>query len=160
MNILVFFTSMLLAVNAMADMVPVSDQQLEQTSGQAGITLSAKIEFGSGTRLSYSNKSASAPVNSTWMVIDELTGSVEFKGLDIDLVDGIGPLKDKSALQLTLPEEVRVNNLNVDGVYFGNSVTRQADSRFFLGLSADGTLQLPARSRLQIFPAEKVITGQ
>lgn len=158
---------LLFSFPAYAELRPMGEVELQQQSGQEGITLSARMEFGSDTRISYSNTDASfSDSQETWLVMDQITGSIEMKGLKIDLKDGLGPQQDKSALVMTLPEEVLFDHYAIEGVYVGldkdvdRSGANAGQHVFLMGVDVDGVLSMPADTKINIFPAEKsVFTG-
>jgi len=165
-KIIITTVAMLGSITSWADLKPMAEEELQAQTGQTGITISAKMEFGEDTRISYSNTDASyADAQQTWLVIDKMTGSIEMKGLKIDLESGLGPQGDKSALVMTLPEEILVDHLATEGVYVGlsenvDSVSNSGQHVFLMGMDIDGVLSMPAETKINIFPAEKpVING-
>lgn len=140
-----------------AEMLPMDESELERLTGQAGITLSAKADFDSGTRISYANKDADYidPVE-YWLVIDELTGSIELKDLQIDIVNNFGPARNKGAIQITMPNEIVAEELKVEGIYVGPGEIKGNNHQFLLGVEIDGTLSMPASGGMQVnlFPTE------
>lgn len=140
-----------------ADMKPLDEDELQQLSGQAGITLSAKADFATGTRISYTNKDADFKDQTEyWLVINELTGGIELKDLKIDIVNDFGPAKNKGAIQITLPSEIVAEDLKVEGVYVGPGEIKGNNHQFLLGVEIDGTLSMPASGGMQVnlFPTE------
>lgn len=155
-----------------AELSQLSEVDMGDVSGQAGITISAKADFDDGTKIAFSNENipeADYDQNgnytgsgATWMVVDDISGSVEVKNMDIDLIDGVGPNEDKGAIQLTLPEYIDVNELKTKGVYLGNGPEVAYDSSdnstshlFLIGVEVDGRLTLPAATKVNIFPVER-----
>lgn len=150
---------LMLSVSAMswAEMKPIGDAELEKLSGQAGITLSAKVDFAEGTRISYTNKDADYKDSTEyWLVIDELTGSLELQDLQIDIVNDFGPARNKGAVQITLPTKIVADNLKTEGIYVGPGETKGSNHQFILGIEIDGTLAMPASGGMQVnlFPTE------
>ncbi|ASP39168.1 hypothetical protein CHH28_10975 [Bacterioplanes sanyensis] len=138
-----------------ADMAPLDEQELQQVDGQAGITLSGYMEFEQGTRFSYQNEDADYRDNTLyWLVMNEVTGGIGFTDMKLDLVDGIGPNGDKTAMQITLPQELTFEQLQTEGFYLGDSreVSQMADRRFVFAVEIDGKLQAPAQTKINIFP--------
>lgn len=155
-----------------AELAQLSEDDLGGVSGQAGITISARADFDDGTKVAFSNENIPQTdydqngnyigSGATWIVFDDISGSIEVKNLDIDLIDGVGPNEDKGAIQLTLPEYIDVNELKTKGVYLGNGPEVAYDSAdnstshlFLIGLEIDGRLTLPAATKVNIFPVEQ-----
>lgn len=159
-----------------AELSQLSEVDMGDVSGQAGITISAKADFDDGTKIAFSNENipqADYDQNgnyigsgATWIVVDDISGSIEVKNIDIDLIDGVGPNEDKGAVQLTLPEYIDVNELKTKGVYLGSGPevaysstpgnTNNSTSHLFLiGVEVDGRLTLPAATKVNIFPVER-----
>lgn len=133
-------------------MQPLADDELQATTGQAGITVSARYEFGDGTRISYVNEDADYVDSQLyWLVIDNITGAIEFKNLKIDLISNFGASGNKSAVQITLPETLTYTEFKTDGVYLGAGKEVSNDHRFIMGLEIDGQLQFPAQTTMNIF---------
>jgi len=111
------FLMLFYALSAHSEMALLDDEALSDQTGQTGITLSARAEFGTGTRISYNNTDASyVDPTEYWLVVDELTGAIEIKGLKLDLINDFGPTQNKSALQWTMPEEVIFDELKTEGI--------------------------------------------
>lgn len=166
---------MLVPLSASAGMAPLTEDDLNEISGQAGITLSARAELNTGSRVSFSNENVQAdhydangnyittgkpPAN--WLVVDDITGAIELRDLDIDLISGIGPNSDKTALQVTLPDSIKIESLKTRGVYLGRKPEVSYDNAgksnshlFLLGLELDGQLSLPADTKINIFPVDQ-----
>lgn len=154
---LLLSSSVLFSISPLAEMAPMDEEELENQTGQAGITLSSKAEFNSGTRISYTNKDADYKDSAEyWLVIHELTGSLELKDLKIDVVNDFGPAKNKGAIQVTLPTEIVAENLKTEGIYVGPGHEKGNTHQFLLGVEIDGTLSLPAAGGMQVnlFPTE------
>ena len=169
----------LISAATSAEMAPLTEDDLNQVSGQAGITISARAELASGTRVSFSNENIQAdhydangnyisagkpPAN--WLVVDDITGAIELSNLDIDVISGVGPDSDKTALQVTLPDFIDVDSLKTRGLYLGNTpevsyvdednpVSDSNSHLFLLGLEIDGRLSMPADTKVNIFPVEQ-----
>ncbi|TVV43015.1 hypothetical protein [Thalassolituus sp. C2-1] len=145
---------LLIPVISWSEMNELTEDEMESTSGQSGITLSARFEFDEGSRISYTNKDAEyLDSQEYWFVVDNLTGAMEIKGLKLDLVGDFGPSKNTGALQWTLPEEMVFDNLKTDGIYVGAGKEVDAGSghRFLMGMEIDGVLQFPAATTMSIF---------
>ncbi len=141
-----------IVASAHADMSELDERELQQTTAQAGITLSARFEFGEDTRISYSNVDADyRDAQDYWLVIDNLTGGLEMKGMKIDLVNDFGPSGTAGAVQITLPTEIVYDELSTDGIYVGPDREVGASHRFIMGMDIDGTLQFPAATRMNLF---------
>jgi len=150
-NIIVLLLFLPVMVNA--ELSILNDSELSDQTGQTGITLSTRIEFGSGTRISYSNPDASYLDNTDyWLVFNELSGSIELKGLKLDLIGDFGPAGNQGALQWTLPEEVTFDELKTEGIYVGPSAAVGSNHQFLMGVEIDGTLTMPAQTKINIFP--------
>ncbi|QQD20907.1 hypothetical protein GJQ54_03580 [Oceanospirillaceae bacterium ASx5O] len=149
----IILISALVSSAAYGGMSELNEAEMQQASGQAGITLSAGMEFDTGTRISYTNEDAEYDDNSKeyWLVLDNMTGGVEFKNMKIDLVNNFGPSGTAGAIQVTLPEEVNFDELSVEGVYLGPGKTVTAEHQFIMGVDIDGQLQFPAETRMNIF---------
>ena len=138
--------------SAHADMSELDEHELQQTTAQAGITLSARFEFGEDTRISYSNVDADyRDTQDYWLVIDNLTGGLEMKDMKIDLVNDFGPSGTVGAVQITMPTEVIFDELSTDGIYVGPDREVGASHRFIMGMDIDGTLQFPAATKMNLF---------
>src|SRR5690606_29032406 len=89
----IILISAVLSSVSYAGMSELNEAEMQQASGQAGITLSAGMEFDTGTRISYTNEDAEYDDNSKeyWLVLDNMTSGVEFKNMKIDLVNNFGP---------------------------------------------------------------------
>lgn len=141
-----------IVASAHADMSELDERELQQTTAQAGITLSARFEFGEDTRISYSNVDADyRDAQDYWLVIDNLTGGIEMKGMKIDLINDFGPSGTAGAVQITLPTEIVYDELSTDGIYVGPDREVGASHRFIMGMDIDGTLQFPAATRMNLF---------
>ncbi|WP_420591529.1 hypothetical protein [Bacterioplanoides sp.] len=147
--------SMFSVLQSMAELQPLNEDELVKHTGQTGITLSSKVEFGGDTRISYSNTDADLKDKDTWLVINQLTGSIELKGLDIDLESGLGPQRNKSAVVVTLPEEIIFDELKTEGIYVGPGRDKSPNHRFLMAVEVDGVLQMPGATKINVFPAEK-----
>lgn len=142
-----------------AEMAALSDTDMQEATGQEGISISMKLDFAEGSRISTQN-----PKNgNNWEVIDSVTGSIEAKQLRTELLDNyIGP-KDNvdgvSAAQTVFPDEINFGSFKTRGIYLGTGkeVIRDADENitsnhnFFIGMEIDGSLKLPAQTKLTTF---------
>ncbi|MFY9178229.1 MAG: DUF6160 family protein [Venatoribacter sp.] len=156
--------SALVSSVAFAEMQELGEQEMQNTSGQGGITMSAKLDFGEGTRLSFKSDSAQYldENNKQWLILDNLTGSIEAKKLKVDYLDKLsGPdgEKDIGVIQMTLPDEIVFDKLRTDGLYVGptekvvrnGSGVANSDYRFVMGMEINGTLQAPAATKVNTF---------
>ena len=167
MKTIITTTLLLLTSFTFADMAELDDSDLQQATGQEGITISAKLDFATGTRISTQNSGAKASeLNdisnaNNWEVIDNITGSIEAKGMKTDLLVSYGKNSDGagvSAAQTTLPEHIVFEDLHSDGLYVGPgaSVTRDSTGKstshnFIMGLEIDGTLNFPSQTKITTF---------
>lgn len=154
-------TMLLVPTLANAEMIGMKDKELQTVNGQSGITVNARLDFGEGTRVSFSTDHDnidydpnSVPSNTrTWLVFNELTGGIEFEGLKIDLTDTFGPNQSEEAIVVTLPERIEFNQLDIEGLYLADSeIVTGGDDRYIMGLSLDGSLYLPASTKVNVFP--------
>lgn len=139
-----------------ADMQPLDESELQEATGMQGISQSAKLDFAQGTRLSFSNPDAdykNPPPNGQhyWLVVNNLTGSVELKNMKTEYINDFGPSKNVGAVVTTLPESIEFDNLRTDGIYLGPGKEVGADHRFILGLEINGKLELPAATTMTVF---------
>ena len=154
MKVFVVFASLCCSV-VQAEMNEMNDTELQRSSGQSGITLSAKVDFEEGTRISYTNEDANyLDQQEYWLVIDNITGSIEMKGLKIDIVDDFGPAANKGAIQWTMPDEITFDNFRTDGIYMSETKDVSNDARFLMAVEVDGHLQLPAQTTMTIFAVQ------
>lgn len=162
----VFFLSLFSSGLAWADMQELTEEDLQQATGQEGITISAKLDFAEGTRISTINNGVKRTgyINQAnadnWQVLDNITGSIEAKGMKTDLLASYGTDSNGSgvsAAQTTLPEKITFENFKTDGLYLGPGaeVTRDTQGKtshnFMLGLEIDGTLNLPTQTKITTF---------
>ena len=150
------FASVGLSVTAFADMQPLAEAELQEATGQQGINMSAKLEFAPNTRLSFANPDAdykNPPPNGQhyWLVVNNLTGSVELKNMKTEYINDFGPSKNVGAVVTTLPESIEFNDLRTDGIYLGPGKEVGANHRFILGLEVNGKLELPAATTMTVF---------
>lgn len=152
MKTIILITS-LLASSAYAGMSEMNEEELQSATAQSGVTLSSRVEFGNGTRISYTNSGAQYLDDSQeyWLVINNLTGGLEMKGLKIDLINDFGPSASIGAVQITLPEEINYESLSMDGMYLGPGKEVSGSHRFIMGMDINGQLQFPAETRMNIF---------
>lgn len=161
---LALFASLGLSLTVLADMQPLDESELQEATGQQGIKMSAKLEFAPNTRLSFANPDADYknPLPNGehyWLVVDNLTGSVELKNMKTEYINDFGPSKNVGAVVTTLPESIEFNNLSTDGIYLGpgKEVIRNASNevtsnhRFIMGLEINGKLELPAATTMTVF---------
>ena len=148
----ILLISVLICSWAQAEMAELDEHELQQATAQAGITLSARFEFGEDTRISYSNADADyLDTQEYWLVIDNLTGGLEMKGMKIDLINDFGPSGTAGAVQVTMPEELIFDDLSTEGIYLGADREVSASHRFIMGMDINGALQFPAATRMNLF---------
>src|SRR5690554_3643967 len=154
------FASVGLSVTAFADMQPLAEAELQEATGQQGINMSAKLEFAEGTRLSFANPEANyKDEQDYWLVVDNITGSVEIKNMKTEFIGNYGPYENVGAVVTTLPESIEFDNFRTDGVYLGigKEVTRNASNevtsnhRFVMGIEINGRLEMPAATTMTVF---------
>lgn len=152
----------LFTTNCIAELNPLDDSFLDNISGQSGLTLNAKINLGDESRFVYTNTSGKALGEASsddisYLVVDKIAGSIEFKGLALDLVSDLNS-SGKAALQWTMPKEIEAKEFRTSGVYASD--TKDIDtptnvpnspSTFLFSVEMDGTLQLPANTQLSVF---------
>src|SRR5690554_6570642 len=95
-NSLIVLLAIGLSVSTVADMQPLDEAELQNAIGMQGISQSAKLEFAKGTRLSFANPDADYknPLPNGehyWLVVDNITGSVEFKNMKTEYIGDFGP---------------------------------------------------------------------
>lgn len=150
-----------------ADMQELTEEDLQQATGQEGITISAKLDFAEGTRISTINNGVKRTdyINQAnadnWQVLENITGSIEAKGIRTDLLASYGTDSNGSgvsAAQTTLPEKITFEAFQTDGLYLGPGETVSRDGQgkvtshnFMLGLEIDGTLSMPAQTKITTF---------
>lgn len=146
---------LLLSSAVYAEMNELNEDEMQEATGQAGLTLSAKADFEAGTRISYTNLDADyLDGQDYWLVINNITGSVEVKGMKLDLVNDFGPAGTAGALQWTMPEEIVFDKFKTDGIYMSDSKQVNANSRFVMAVEIDGTLQFPAETKMSVFATQ------
>lgn len=158
MTLLVF--SIALTALSHAEMAELSDGDLQEATGQEGMSISMKLDFAEGTRISSQNPQLDA---NNWEVMDNITGSIEVKKLRVELKgDYTGPQNTGdavSAMQTVMPDEINFDNFKTDGVYIGEGkeVTRNGEGHvtsnhnFYMGMEIDGSLKLPAQTKITTF---------
>jgi hypothetical protein len=161
-NTLSFFTCLLLSMSGYAELVAIDESDLNSVSGQAGITLNAKIVLGDETGFVYTNTSgkteaAASAAETSYLVVDKISGEIEMKGLQIDLISDLNN-SGKPAIQWTLPKEIKFTNLKTTGIYA--SSTEAVDSRvghanrtstFLVAANVNGTLAIPDNTQISVF---------
>lgn len=145
-----------LSYSVSADMQPLDETELQQATGMQGIKQSAKLEFAQGTRLSFSNPDAdyqNALPNGEhyWLVVDNITGSVEFKNMKTEYIGNYGPNRNVGAVVTTLPDTIEFDDFRTDGVYLGPGKQVSNDHRFIMGVEINGKLELPAATTMTVF---------
>jgi len=148
-----------------ADLIAIDESDLNQVSGQAGITLNAKIVLGDETSFVYTNTSGATiaeaesansdadsgnDIDVSYLIVDEISGSIEMKGLSIDLISNLNN-SGKAALQWTMPSEIKVENLKTTGIYASSTEAVVGASTFLLAAKVNGTLTLPANTQISAF---------
>lgn len=140
----------LLSLNTQAELVPMNEQSLGDTTAQAGITLSGQIDIKNGS-ISYNNEVAEqVGTQENWLVVDNINGKVEFKNAMIDLENNYGP-NDKAAIKITLPESIEFKELKVGGVYLGPGQNKTNAHRYLLGVRMNGKLNMPTQPKAYMF---------
>lgn len=166
-NSLIVLLAIGLSVSTVADMQPLDEAELQNAIGMQGISQSAKLEFAKGTRLSFANPDADYknPLPNGehyWLVVDNITGSVEFKNMKTEYIGDFGPSQNVGAVVTTLPETIEFDKFRTDGIYLGpgKELTRNASNevtsnhRFIMGIEIDGRLELPAATTMTVFAIE------
>lgn len=143
-----------------AEMAELTDNDLQEATGQEGISISMKLDFAEGTRISSQNPKVDGD---NWQVIDSITGSIEAKKLRTELLnDYIGPADNAevvTAVQTIFPDEINFSEFKTKGIYLGKGENVERDSNnnvtsnhnFYMGLEIDGSLKLPAQTKLTTF---------
>ncbi len=144
-------------MNSFAELVPVSDDVLNDVSGQSGITLNAKVILGDESSFVFTNTSGKKKADATasetgYLIVDEIQGALEFEGLGFDLVSDLKN-SGKSALQWTMPNKIKATNFKTSGIYISSTeeVNPGTTSTFLMGLKLNGELSLPANTQISIF---------
>lgn len=151
-------TTFFIATSVQAELVAVSDDVLNEVSGQSGITINAKVILGDESSIIFTNTSGKKKVDATpeetgYLIVDRLQGSIEFEGLGFDLVSNLKN-SGKSALQWTLPSKIKATNLKTSGIYVSSTEdvdTSGVNSTFLMGLDLNGELSLPDNTQVSIF---------
>src|SRR5690554_3790143 len=126
------FASVGLSVTAFADMQPLAEAELQEATGQQGINMSAKLEFAEGTRLSFANPEANyKDEQDYWLVVDNITGSVEIKNMKTEFIGNYGPYENVGAVVTTLPESIEFDNFRTDGRSEERRVGKECRSRWW-----------------------------
>lgn len=159
----IFYTlviSSMFSLLVQAEMNAISDNELDSITGQSGITINAKVNLGDKTRFVYTNTlgktKETAGSDASYLIADKISGSVEIKGLKLDLISDLDR-SGKSALQWTLPEKVVAEEFKIGGIYASTSEAVDpsgVSSSFLVGVSIDGTLSLPASTTVSVFVVE------
>ena len=149
---------------ALAELQPLAENELQEISGQAGLSISASLNFaanpaqtrcpgGCGTRV------AIQPANSSgFIVLDNIQGTFSFEGLSFDIVtidsgyDGDGAAFNASAMRLGLTDasfnNARVTLAGSNSATSGGVGFQQTD---LLTYQTNGDVRL--RGNLYIFAA-------
>lgn len=150
-------SSCLLSLTSYAELRPISDDVLNEVSGQSGITLNAKVILGNESSIVFTNTSGKTKATATaaetgYLIIDELQGAIEFEGLALDLVSDLKN-SGKSALQWSLPSKIKATNLKTTGIYVSSTenVNPGVTSTFLMGMELNGELSLPANTKVSLF---------
>ena len=168
-NKLVSWVVALPVLTSVAEMQVIDDAMLDEVSGQAGLTINARIKVGDEadskfSSFTYENTSGKAKTeasvaDTSYFIVDKLSGAIEMKGLQLDLISDLNK-SGKSALQWTLPKEIKAENFKTAGIYAasakeetpGGEIVPDNDSRtFLLGVELNGTLTLPAETKISVF---------
>lgn len=148
--VLALATTASLSLNTQAELVPMNEQSLSKTTAQAGITLSGQVDIAEGS-ISYTNEAAEqVGAQENWLVVNNISGKVEFKNAMIDLENSYGP-NNKAAIKITLPETVEFKELKVGGLYLGPSSQKSSDHRYLLGVRINGKLNMPTQPKAYMF---------
>lgn len=161
LNKFIFFVASLslFVSSSFAELIPVTDNMLENVSGQSGITLNAKVILGDESSFIFTNTSGKTKADATaaetgYLIVDKIHGEIEFEGLSMDLLSDLKN-SGKAAIQWTLPQEIKATNFKTEGVYI--SSTEEVNpggsntSTFLMGLELNGTLSLPANTQISLF---------
>jgi hypothetical protein len=155
--IFIIVSSFLLIASSFAELVPVSDNVLDEVLGQSGITLNAKVILGDESSFIFTNTSGKTKADATaaetgYLIVDEIQGAIEFEGLGFDLVSDLKN-SGKSALQWTLPKKIKATNFKTTGIYISSTeeVNPGSTSTFLMGLKLNGELSLPANTKISMF---------
>lgn len=145
------------SLSAIAELVPVSDAELHDVSGQSGITMNAKVVLGDESSFIFTNTSGKTKATATagetgYLIVDKISGSLEFEGLSLDLLSDLKN-SGKPAIQLTLPEKIKATKLKTEGIYISSTeqVNPGTTSTFLMGLELNGELSLPANTQISLF---------
>jgi hypothetical protein len=150
--IFIIVSSFLLIASSFAELVPVSDNVLDEVLGQSGITLNAKVILGDESSFIFTNTSGKTKADATaaetgYLIVDEIQGAIGF--------DLVSDLKNsgKSALQWTLPKKIKATNFKTTGIYISSTeeVNPGSTSTFLMGLKLNGELSLPANTKISMF---------
>lgn len=159
--------SLALAAFSYAEMAELSDNDLQEATGQEGISISMKLDFAEGTRISSQNPETDG---NNWEVMDSITGSIEAKKLRTELLDNYRGPKDNadgvSAAQTIFPDEINFAKFKTRGIYLGEGkeVERDVNEKvtgnhnFYMGLEIDGSLKLPAQTKLTTFVVNQQVS--
>ena len=144
---------------ATAEMQPLDENELQSATGMQGIKQSAKLEFAAGTRLSFSNPDANyknpLPGGAHyWLVVDDISGSVEFKNMKTEYTNSFGPSQNVGAVVTTLPDTIEFDNFKTAGVYLGPGKEVGPNHRFIMGVEINGKLEMPAATTMTVFAIE------
>lgn len=161
LSILMFLT--ICTSTSFAEMKAISDEELHAVSGQSGITINAKIKLGDESRFVYTNTKgktkAQAEIDNdlSYVIVDKISGSIEVKGLKMDLIKDLNS-SGKSAIQWTLPKEVITDKFKIGGIYastkdkvYPSGHADENKSSFLVGLEMDGKLSLPVSTTVSVF---------
>lgn len=138
-----------------AELIPVSDVELHNISGQSGITLNAKVIFGDESSFVFANTSGKKKADATsaetsYLIVDNIQGELEIEGLALDLISDLKN-SGKAAFQWTLPKKIKTKNLKTTGIYASSTENVDSASTFLLGVELHGELSFPANTKISLF---------
>ena len=144
-----------LSVPIYAEFVEIGESDLSGVSGQSGITLNAKIILGDETSFVYTNTSgkteaAASNAETSYLIVNEISGAIEIKGLAVDLISDLNS-SGKPALQWTMPDKIEFTNLKTTGIYASSTGTVNSASTFLLAAKVNGMLSLPDNTQISAF---------
>ncbi len=150
-----FFIFLLPVFYSHAELIPVSDDALNNVSGQSGITLNAKVILGDESSFVFTNtlgkkKADATSAETSYFIVDNIQGELEMEGLALDLISDLKK-SGKSALQWTLPKKITAKNLKTTGIYASSTESVDSASTFLLGVELNGELSLPANTKISLF---------
>lgn len=131
-----------------AELTALKEEELVDITAQSGLTLNAKVVFGDETSFTFENEYQGT---NTFIIVDEISGSLELKGLKLDLISDFDR-SGKPALQWTLPDEIEAKEFKSGGIYASSTKeVTPTTSAFLVGVELDGALALPANTQISVF---------